>query len=433
MLSSNTMLATMLAMTPWVYAWLWATFSGISLPIGAILGIWNSPVSDEVCAAWMALGAGALLFAVTVELYGHALRELETGRAGLLEMLATVGGALVGAVFYLAVNRWLETILEQGIEDLESPRISPRAIPTESTPIAIKVKAAPISLNSALHEERRRWEQVTSPNQLSVTSPSHTDFGNSPRNSFTGADDHRTRGRDKALVRMTSAPSPRSPTKSEAPSECSPSRNKQDQENDRRSLTMTEADLAKRGKHVAFALFLGILVDGVPEGLLMGFLAAEGHLSAVLIISLLVANFPEAFSSASLMRQGGVSSSKIIAMWTGLMVMVGGLAGAACFLLTHFFPSYPHGNDLPQTLLISVAIIEGITGGAMIACIATVMLPEAFQRSSKEGTLFLTSGFLCTAGFLLAVVMKALEHQYNNTHRIQPVGHSFFLPGYGFW
>jgi len=412
-------------MLPWISAWLWATFSGLSLPIGAILGIWNSPVSDEVCAAWMALGAGALLFAVTVELYGHALRELETGRAGLFEMLATVGGALVGAVFYLAVNRWLETILEQGIEDLESPQSSPRAIPTESTHLTIKVKAPPLSLTTAMHEEKRRWEEVTSPTHLAPESP------------------NKTRGRDKALVRMTSAPSPRCLSariearrqESEAPSEYSPSPTNKKME-PAQTMTLSEAE-AKRGKHVAFALFLGILVDGVPEGLLMGFLAAEGHLSAVLIISLLVANFPEAFSSASLMRQGGVSSSKIIAMWTGLCVMVGVLAGSACFLLKHFFPTYPGGKDLPQSLLISVAIVEGITGGAMIACISTVMLPEAFQRSSKEGTLFLTSGFLCTAGFLLAVVMKALEHHYNNVHDTRaldrdPMHHSF-LASYDFW
>jgi len=426
-------------MLPWVSAWLWATVSGLSLPVGAVLGIWNSPVSDEVCAAWMALGAGALLFAVTVELYGHALRELETGRAGLFEMLATVGGALVGAVFYLAVNRWLETILEQGIEDIESPRASPRAVPNETTHLAIKVKAPPLSLTSAMHEERRRWEEVTSPSHLSPP----IDGCSSPRYSFGGDSPNKTRGRDKALVRMTSAPSPRdlpSPRKSEAPSEysLSPTNKRMEATNKEIEAKMSEADLAKRGKHVAFALFLGILVDGVPEGLLMGFLAAEGHLSAVLIISLLVANFPEAFSSASLMRQGGVSSSKIIAMWTGLCVMVGVLAGSACFFLKYFFPTYPGGKDLPQSLLISVAIVEGITGGAMIACIATVMLPEAFQRSSKEGTLFLTSGFLCTAGFLLAVVMKALEHHYNNVHDTRaldrdPMHHSFLAVGYDFW
>jgi zinc transporter ZupT len=381
----------------------------------------------------MALGAGALLFAVTVELYGHALRELETGRAGLLEMLATVGGALVGAVFYLAVNRWLENILDQGIEDLESPQISPRPVPTETTHLTIKVKAPPLSLTSAMHEERRRWEEVTTPKHLALP----IDPYDTPR--YGAESPNKTRGRDKALVRMTSAPSPRclSARKNEAPSPVPSPVSKTTSMEPAQTMTLSEAELAKRGKHVAFALFLGILVDGVPEGLLMGFLAAEGHLSAVLIISLLVANFPEAFSSASLMRQGGVATSKIISMWTGLCVMVGVLAGSACFLLKHFFPTYPGGSDLPQSLLISVAIVEGITGGAMIACISTVMLPEAFQRSSKEGTLFLTSGFLCTTGFLLAVVLKALEHHYNNVHETRaldrdPMHHSF-LAGYSFW
>jgi len=66
----------------------------------------------------------------------------------------------------------------------------------------------------------------------------------------------------------------------------------------------------------------------------------------------------------------------------------------------------------------------------MIACIATVMLPEAFHRAGKEGLLVFSSGFLCTAGFLVAVTMKALEHHYNNTHGSPDImGHVFYLPG----
>jgi len=147
----------------------------------------------------------------------------------------------------------------------------------------------------------------------------------------------------------------------------------------------------------------------------MGFLAAEGHLSWVLVFSLLVANFPEAFSSASLMRQAGESKAKIIGMWSGLCLLVGALAGIACFCLMFLFPSYPHGH-LPQGCLLTVSLVEGLTGGAMIACIATVMLPEAFQRSDKRGALCASSGFLCVVGFIVAVVLKALEHHYNNTH-----------------
>jgi len=279
-----------------------------------------------------------------------------------------------------------------------------------------------------LAEERRRWEQASTP----AGGRSLRDDSFSRMSSYAVSDDKsdgksiKSRGRDKVINRMTRPASITPPQKSRIPAgTLSP-----------RSLSLTQVDpqMAERGKHVAFALFLGILVDGVPEGLLMGFLAAEGHLSIVLVISLLVANFPEAFSSASLMRQGGVSCMRIVSMWGGLCLMVGALAGVACFTLNYFFPTYPGGDDLPQSLLFAVAVIEGITGGAMIACIATVMLPEAFQRAGKEGPLWASSGFLCTAGFLVAVVLKALEHHYNNTHR-EPdlVGHAFFLPNFGFF
>merc|ERR1719159_599988 len=94
----------------------------------------------------------------------------------------------------------------------------------------------------------------------------------------------------------------------------------------------------QRAKSVAFALFLGLLVDGVPEGILMGFLSAEGHLTPVLIISLFVANFPEAFSSASLLMEAQMGYGTIIGMWTGLCLLVGCLCGASCYLLLSMYP-----------------------------------------------------------------------------------------------
>lgn len=394
-------------MTPWLHAWVLATFSGVSLPIGAILGIVFTPVHDEVCAGWMALGAGALLFAVTVELYGHSLRELEAGRAGILELLATVVGALVGAIFYLAVNRWLEHTMEEEFEDNESLG------PTERSPIRGSRRTAQ-SVGSALAEERHLLEKTP---HVKDSGASAVSFSMSRQNSLKSLGSEspsiQARGRDRVINRMASS---------------------HYLEDSAASVQQVDPELARKGKKVAFALFVGILVDGVPEGVLMGFLAAEGHLSAVFVISLLVANFPEAFSSASLMRQADVAVHRIVGMWGGLCLGVGMLAGAACFLLQHFFPDYPNGQNMPQALLVSIAIIEGITGGAMIACIATVMLPEAFLRAGKVGSLYASSGFLCTAGFLIAVVMKALEHHYNNTHG-QPGqpglhGHAFNALGF---
>jgi len=412
-------------MKPWINACVLATISGLSLPFGAILGIILSPVRDVVCAAWVAFGAGALLFAVTVELYGHALRELEMGKAGILEMLGTICGAFVGALFYLAVNRWLEESMEEPSEDIEVVDAESDAHslvgslgPTEATPFLPKQKGP---VNAALAEERRRWEQMAAQQggreDSFAWNPSFSRFDNRSFSrterwpSFAYSErSFQSRGRDAVINRMSVYSGSRSPSKkaggpgSIAESIEGPA-----------SIADVDPELAAKGNHVAFALFLGLLVDGVPEGILMGFLAAEGHLSEVLIVSLLVANFPEAFSSASLMVQGGVGIPTIVSMWTGLCLMVGALAGASCYALQFFFPKYP-GGDLPEWLLISVAVVEGITGGAMISCIATVMLPEAFARGGRMGPLITSSGFLCTAGFLMAVAMKAFEHHYQEHH-----------------
>jgi len=169
-----------------------------------------------------------------------------------------------------------------------------------------------------------------------------------------------------------------------------------------------EEKVRKRAKLVAISLFLGLLVDGVPEGILMGFLAAEGHLTPVFVFSLFVANFPEAFSSASLLITAKMSQKKIIGMWGGLCLLVGGLAGLSCWAIVSLYPKFVLGATLPLYVRLGACFVEGITGGAMIACIASVMLPEAFERCHKEGSVFASSGFLCTCGFLTAVMVKAL-------------------------
>merc|ERR1712032_156607 len=123
-------------------------------------------------------------------------------------------------------------------------------------------------------------------------------------------------------------------------------------------------EMVQKAQQVALSLFLGLVVESVPEGILMGFLAAEDHLSMVFIVSIFVANFPEAFAASSLLCQARWSTPSIIGMWTG---------------------------------------------GALIACISALMLPEAFERSGHGGNLLMSSGFMCTCGFLMAVAMKVWE------------------------
>jgi zinc transporter ZupT len=211
-----------------------------------------------------------------------------------------------------------------------------------------------------------------------------------------------------------------------------------------------EEKKAKRvaeGMRLAYAMFLGLVVDGIPESILLGFLAAENSLSLVLVLSLFVANFPEAFSSASLMKEAGVPVWKIVGMWTALMLITGILAGLACAGLLYFAGDAIRTGEMPFHIAMCVAAVEGIAGGAMIACIAAVMLPEAFGRK-HETNILMDSGFLCTAGFLCAVLIKVMggvvtsdhlkdagekhpEEHLKHEHFIHPEAHFVDSWGYG--
>lgn len=363
------------------------------MPLGAWLGVVLAPVRAETCALMMAFGAGALLFAVTVELYGHALAQVAEGDLGLMEIFTTIFGAFVGCAFYLTINQWLDDYMMHQVDhDMESGE----EIADEKETAAVKGFAHE---SDSLMKELKKQRDTAEAEKAAVEAPASSrgkdlwkkatpqNLGN--KSSATKAarmihgislmkkdDLSRVRGREKAMRAL----------------------------HDPKDI--------QHAKSVAFALFLGLLVDGVPEGILMGFLAAEGHLTPVLIISLFVANFPEAFSSASLLVQAKMSVVNIVGMWTGLCLLVGSLGGLSCYLLLLAYPAFGqgglHSTKLPMPVLLGISLVEGITGGAMIACISAVMLPEAFERAGKNGPFYTQSGFWCTSGFLLSVALKAL-------------------------
>jgi len=140
----------------------------------------------------------------------------------------------------------------------------------------------------------------------------------------------------------------------------------------------------------AMAMFLGILLDGIPESFVIGAdVLTTGGISLSLIAGLLLANFPEALSSAAAMKEQGMRMARILAMWTSLMLITGlGAALGAAFL-----------EGAPVELF---ALIEGIAAGAMLTMVAETMLPEAFHKGGG------VVGLSTLAGFLAAVFFSQL-------------------------
>jgi CRP-like cAMP-binding protein len=137
------------------------------------------------------------------------------------------------------------------------------------------------------------------------------------------------------------------------------------------------------------AIWLGILLDGIPESLVIGSSMLHGGVSLSLIAGLFLSNYPEALSSSVGMRQQGINFRRILLMWTSLMLITG--IGAALGNL--FFREAP---------AVVFSFVEGIAAGAMLTMIAETMLPEAYFKGGS------VVGFSTLLGFLAAIFFKSI-------------------------
>lgn len=162
------------------------------------------------------------------------------------------------------------------------------------------------------------------------------------------------------------------------------------------TLMPTEAEIkeevAEASSHsgAPLAIWLGMLLDGIPESVVLGSSLLVAPLSLSLMAGLVLSNYPEALSSSVGMQQQGKSFGKVFWMWASLMLILGVaslggnlfFAGASSFVF---------------------AVVEGMAAGAMLTMIAETMLPEAFYKGRT------ITGISTLLGFLSAIFFKTLE------------------------
>lgn len=356
-------------------AFFYGLFSAVSFPAGALLGNLLSPVRKDVGASFVAFGAGALLFAVTVEIYGHILADFHSGKSGSSLMWCTIAATFVGAASYLYLNRWMALTIESHLQGIVGDQVG-------------YIKYEKDQANEVCDSLEGNSLQETSPSNAGLHGSSACS-SKRPRTIIVES------MQGSPAVTISGAAVPKAYGTIAEVTECVADKSEKEQKG---------ASL-----NFAMALFLGLLVDGIPEAALLGFLVAEGYLSYVLVLSIFVAHFPEAFSSASLMTEAGMARPVILGMWTGLCLLTGLLCMAACGVLVYCIGGDPDHKSFE--LEVGIASVEGLAAGSMICCISAVMLPEAYERQNKD-YLLLSSGFLCAAGFLSAVALKVLEAQF---------------------
>ncbi|MDJ0681443.1 MAG: cyclic nucleotide-binding domain-containing protein [Xenococcaceae cyanobacterium MO_167.B52] len=142
-------------------------------------------------------------------------------------------------------------------------------------------------------------------------------------------------------------------------------------------------------KEAPMAIWLGLLMDGIPEALTIGAHMVTQPLSLSLLIGLLLSNYPEALSSSQGMKQQGFPIPRILGMWTSIMLLTGILAAIGSQLFVDVSPSM-------------ISLLESLAAGAMLTVISETMLPEAY---AKGGSIV---GLSTLLGFLAIIIIKSL-------------------------
>jgi ZIP family zinc transporter len=141
----------------------------------------------------------------------------------------------------------------------------------------------------------------------------------------------------------------------------------------------------------ALAIVLGIVLDGIPESIVLGVtVATGGAVSAAFLAAVAISNVPEAVAATSGLSKSGWPARRLLGLWT-LVSLVSGAAALVGFAA--------FDTASPKT----IAFVLSFAGGAILTMLADTMMPEAFEHGGK------LVGLVTTLGFALAFGISALE------------------------
>ncbi|NJL46195.1 MAG: cyclic nucleotide-binding domain-containing protein [Leptolyngbyaceae cyanobacterium SM2_5_2] len=129
------------------------------------------------------------------------------------------------------------------------------------------------------------------------------------------------------------------------------------------------------------AILVGTMMDNIPEALVIGFNTGMGHVSTSFLLAVFISNIPEAMSSSMGMKKAGNSSRRILALWGGAVLLSGLIAMVSSLMMT-----------FTGDWMVSVA--KATAGGAILAMVASTMMPEAYEMGGSSVTFSTITGFL---------------------------------------
>lgn len=139
------------------------------------------------------------------------------------------------------------------------------------------------------------------------------------------------------------------------------------------------------------AIFIGTLLDNVPESLILGMsIAIGGAINIAFLVAVFVSNLPEGVAGTLNLRTAGYSRRTIFRMWFSLVIVSALASGSGYWLI----------RSLP---VLDGRYAQAFAAGAMLTMLADAMMPEAFEHGGK------LVGLLTVLGFLTAAVLSMIQ------------------------
>jgi zinc transporter, ZIP family len=137
------------------------------------------------------------------------------------------------------------------------------------------------------------------------------------------------------------------------------------------------------------AIVLGSMLDGIPESFVLGLTVLQGGVNISLLAGVALSNLPEGMASSSGLKAAGWARSRVMLMWS-VVIVVSAVSAAAGYAL------------LDPTTGRTGALVQAFAAGALLAMLADTLLPEAYK---VEGVF---TGPLVVAGFAMSLALSAI-------------------------
>ena len=129
------------------------------------------------------------------------------------------------------------------------------------------------------------------------------------------------------------------------------------------------------------AIVLGIVLDGIPESMVIGLTLLGGaSIDLVIVIAVFLSNVPESIAATTGLRSRGWAGGRIMGLWL-FVALVSGLAALVGYVVFGLVSGA------------GVAFVNAFAAGAILTMLADTMMPEAYRHAGPQVGLATTLGF----------------------------------------